>query len=99
MGGLKYAIFRSCVYYSGEVSGVGNLTAGEITTSQCLTTLRKVPFGQKLHDVLSGRSFPVFVLPRCTRLVLGRFNENHVFLSKNQCALFILSEISCYRLW
>ena len=49
-------------------------------TSQYLTMLRKFLLVRRGLVGLSERSFPVFVLLIHTQLVLGRFNENHVFL-------------------
>lgn len=67
----------------GEVNGVGTLTAGEIMTSQCLMMLRKFPVVRTYLVGLSEMSFPVSVLLMHTQLVLGRFNENHVFLGND----------------
>lgn len=64
----------------GDVNGVGTLTAGEIKTSQCLTTLRKFPVLRTYLVGLSEMSLPVSVPLMHTQLVLSRFNENHVFL-------------------
>lgn len=67
----------------GEVNGVGTPTAGEIMTSQCLTMLRKFPVVRTYLVGLSEMSFPVSVPLMQTQLVLGRFNENHVFLGND----------------
>jgi len=67
----------------GDVNGVGTLTAGEIMTFHCLTTLRKFPVVRTYLVGLSEMSLPASVPLMHTQLVLGRFNENHVFLGND----------------